>query len=158
MFGMKKRKEAAAALPVVQTAPRGFGGVSPLLSAQGMCERSLYTSLREVVPVVDAALGKLVRLIGAFRVVTDDPQAQRAADLFVREVKVNGSAQGLAAFVSDYLDSLLTYGEAVGEMLPNADKSGIAALYNANLNDVRITAGRSPLEPLVCRADSSELT
>ena len=156
MFGIKKRKEAAAALPVVQTAPRGFGGAPPLLQAQGVYERSLYASLREAVPVVDAALGKLVRLMGTFRVVTDNPQAQRIADLFVREVKVNGSAQGLAAFVSDYLDSLLTYGEAVGEMLPNADKSGIAALYNANLNDVRITAGRSPLEPIVCRADSSE--
>lgn len=153
MFGMKKRREAAAALPAVQTAPRGFGGASPLLTGQGVCERSLYASLRESVPVVDAALGKLVRLLGTFRAVTDDPQAQRTADLFVREVRVNGSEQGLAAFVSDYLDSLLTFGEAVGEMLPDAGNSGIAALYNADLNDVRITAGRSPMELIVCRAD-----
>ena len=149
MFGRKEQVRTPA-LPVVQTASRGFELASPLQwQRQSRAERSLYGALRSSVPLIDAAIGKLVRLMGTFRVVTDDPAAQETADWFVREVKVNGSAQGLPAFISDYLDCLLTYGEAVGEMLPDAGQTGIAALYNANPDDVQIEAGRSPMELLV---------
>lgn len=159
MFGRKKRAAEETTLPPVQTAPRAAGSRQPLLSlqAQSHAERALYAALRQAVPVVDAAIGKIVRLLGTFSVVTDDPQAQAAADRFVREVRVNGSAQGLAAFVYDYVDSMLTYGEAVGEMLPNADGSGIAALYNANPNDVRVTQGSSPLDLRISRSDGREI-
>ncbi len=150
MFGRKKQAQTPA-LPVAQTASRGcISGTPWQWQRQSRAERSLYGALRSSVPVIDAAIGKLVRLMGEFRVVTDDPSAQETADRFVREVRVNGSAQGLMAFVSDYLDCMLTYGEAVGEMLPDADGCGIAALYNANPDDARIEAGSSPLELVVC--------
>ena len=153
MFGRKKQTESPA-LPLAQTVPRGFGGSASLLSAaaQSRAERALYGALRESVPLIDAALGKIVRLMGKFRVVTEDPAAQEIADRFVRSVKTNGSGMGLASFISDYTDSLLTYGEAVGEILPSADHGGICALYNANPDDVRLEAGSSPLEIIVCRA------
>lgn len=155
MFGRKKREADCKPLPAVQTAPRLAGGLQPLLTlqAQSHAERALYAALRTAVPIVDAAIGKIVRLLGTFTVVTDDPLAQAAADRFVREVQVNGSAQGLAAFVSDYLDSMLTYGEAVGEMLPDAAKTGITALYTADPDDVRITQGSSPLDLNILRSD-----
>ena len=157
MFGRKKQAEDK--LPAVQTAPRTVGGLQPLLTlqAQSHAERALYTALRQAVPVADAAIGKIVRLLGTFTVITDDAAAQSTADRFVREVKVNGSAQGLAAFVSDYLDSMLTYGEAVGEMLPNAGNTGIAALYNANPDEVRITQGSSPLNLQLVRCDGQPI-
>lgn len=152
------RKKQTAALPVAQTVPRlPASGLSPFRSAaQSRAERSLYSALRESVPVIDAAIGKIVRLLGRFRVITDDPSAQAIADGFAAGVKINGSSQGLAAFVSDYLDSLLTYGEAVGEMLLNRDKTGIIALYNADPDDVRLITGSSPLELLVCRAGEGD--
>ncbi len=155
MFGRKKQADKPSALPIAQTVPKYGGSPAFALQAQTHAERSLYAALRRSVPVIDAAIGKIVRLLGSFRIVTDDPSAQAEADCFAREVMVNGSAQGLAAFVWDYMDCLLTYGEAVGEMLPDAGQNGVCALYSANPDDVRITAGSSPMELLVCRADST---
>ena len=153
MFGRKKQARSAPPLPVAQTVPKGYAAQAAWrTAAQSSMERSLYASLRGAVPLVDAAIGKIVRLLGTFRLVTDDPAAQAEADAFVRDVRSNGTARGLAAFVCDYMDCLLTYGEAVGEMLLNADRSGVCALYNANPDDVRIVAGSSPMEPVVCRA------
>ncbi|MBQ4179452.1 MAG: hypothetical protein II615_01685 [Ruminococcus sp.] len=156
MFGRKKEADKPTVLPIAQTVPKYIGSAALALQAQTHAERSLYAALRRSVPVIDAALGKIVRLLGTFRIVTDDPSAQAEADRFAREVRVNGSAQGLAAFVWDYMDCLLTYGEAVGEMLLNAGQNGVYALYNADPDDVRIIAGSSPMELLVCRSDSAE--
>lgn len=156
MFGRKKEADKPTVLPIAQTVPKYVGSAALALQAQTHAERSLYAALRRSVPVIDAALGKIVRLLGTFRIVTDDPSAQAEADRFAREVRVNGSAQGLAAFVWDYMDCLLTYGEAVGEMLLNAGQNGVFALYNADPDDVRIIAGSSPMELLVCRSDSAE--
>jgi hypothetical protein len=52
----------------------------------------------------------------------------------------------LQQFISVYLDSLLTYGNAVGEIVPTGDGGDISALYNASLKDVRVKRGASPLE------------
>ena len=152
MFGRKKQAPKPA-LPVVQTAPRGISGISPLqFAAQSRAERQLYRSLRESVPLIDAAIGKIVRLTGAFRIVTDAPAAQPFADDLNRNVRVNGSAMGLAAFVASHLDSLLTCGEAVGEILLTENADGVWGLYNASLDDARIVAGSSPMELIVCSA------
>lgn len=53
---------------------------------------------------------------------------------------------GLESFVLCYLDSLLTYGQAVGEIVPDSGGEGICALYNASLDDVEIRADSSPLK------------
>lgn len=152
MFGRKKQRPQQA-LPV-QTVPKErLPGLSQMFT-QGKSisrpERQLYRSLRESVPVIDAAVCKIVRLIGAFHVVTEDAAAQHAADAFVKNVRVNGCAQGLNAFVWNFLDSLLTYGTAVGEMIPSPDVGGIAALYNASLDDVTLRMKDSPLCVEVC--------
>ena len=152
MFGRKKQAPKPA-LPVVQTAPRDFAGLSPLqYAAQSRAERQLYRSLREAVPLIDAAIGKIVRLTGCFRIVTDDPAAQPFADDLNQNVRVNGSAMGLAAFVASHLDSLLTCGEAVGEILLTENADGVWGLYNASPDDAKIIAGSSPVELIVCRA------
>lgn len=160
MFGRKKQTGERPAVPLVQTAPRDLGANRTLLRfrAQSRVERSLYSSLRESVPIIDAALGKIVRLIGSFSIVADDEAAQSSADSLLQNVKVNGSAQGLKAFVSAYLNSLLTYGEAVGEMLLCPDLSGVFALYNASPDDAVIVAGSSPMELVVCRSDTNGQT
>jgi hypothetical protein len=44
-----------------------------------------------------------------------------------------------------YLDSLLTYGNAVGEIVLAKGGGDIAALYNANLNDVQVSRAKSAL-------------
>ena len=150
MFGRKKKQtvERLSARTVPRNEPQ-----SPLrflkYEAQTAAERELYRSLRESVPIIDAAISKIVRLMGGFRAVVDSDEAQREADRFVREVRVGGAQTGLHSFACSFLDSLLTYGEAVGEMIPRHDRRGIAALYQASLDDVEIVADGSPLNLIV---------
>lgn len=153
-FGRKKRSNNNET--IVQTVSKNKISDSLLFSKyemQSKALRELYSSLRESVPVIDAAICKIVRLIGRFNVITEDKACQKIADDFIKGVKINGSTNGLNNFIYSYLDSLLTYGEAVGEMIPDANAFGVEYLYNASLDDVEIRAGSSVLDLRVCRSD-----
>lgn len=144
IFGRKKKEPVQ-----VQTAVSdGYRSGLLLMGSSGddRCERHLYRSLRENVPLVDAAIGKLVRLTGTFSVECEDKELQEEINDFLRRVRVNGNQQGADSFLATYLDQLLTYGTAVGEVVP--DKSGrrIAALYNASLDDVELRAEKDPFD------------
>lgn len=151
-FGRNKNKAKHSALNVqtVQAEKNSALARLSMFERQSKAERDLYLSLRESVPVIDAAIGKIVRLMGKFRIETYDKRAQSCVDDFVSGVKLSGSLRGMQGFVDTFIDELLTYGQAVGEMVPYPDGSGIAALYNAGLDDVEIAAGSSPLELTVC--------
>ncbi|MGN0452769.1 MAG: serine/threonine protein phosphatase [Ruminococcus sp.] len=118
-------------------------------------ELELYSSLREAVPVIDAALSKLVRLIGTFEVKCDCERYQTIIDRFVANVRGVGGNCGLHSFIYSYLDQLITYGTAVGEMIPSSDMRAISALYNASLYDVSVSMGETPLDLTVCLRDSA---
>jgi hypothetical protein len=158
-FGRKKRSNNNET--IVQTVSKNTLSDSLLFSKyemQSKAQRELYSSLRESVPVIDAAICKIVRLIGRFNVITEDKACQKIADDFVKGVKINGSSNGINNFIYSYLDSLLTYGEAVGEMIPDANAFGIEYLYNASLDDVEIRAGNSVLDLRVCRSDMTSVS
>lgn len=160
MFGRKKQGEKTLS-SVVQTVPKKMKNNELLgfsrYKVQTKAERELYASLREAVPIIDAAIGKIVRLIGSFSIESESDFARNLAKVFVTGVKANGTNEGLNSFISSYLDSLLTYGVAVGEMIPDYDSNGISALYNACLDDVEIQPNGSPLDVLVCRREAGEL-
>ncbi len=118
-------------------------------------EYELYTLLREAVPIIDAAICKTVRLVGSFKIECEDSEVETLLNRFISHVKVNASESGLNAFISTYLDQMLTYGTAVGEIVPNALNTDVAALYNASLKDVKLQNGRNPLNLEVCRRDSN---
>ena len=80
-------------------------------------EMELYKSLREGVPIIDAAIYKLVRLLGDFTVKASDKGAEKELSYFLRSVNVDGERQGITAFISTFFEQLLTYGTAVGEMV-----------------------------------------
>lgn len=146
-LGRKNKKTES--IKTVQTVLRETRNNSPIFSrfaVQTRTERQLYTTLRESVPIIDAALCKIIRLIGGFKIVTSSAESQKIADSFVKNVRTNGEMTGLESFVLCYLDSLLTYGQAVGEIVPDSDGEGICALYNASLDDVEIRADSSPLK------------
>lgn len=160
-FGRKKRSVNANTPVVVQTVSKQKQGDDFYFSryeTQSKAERQLYSSLRESVPVVDAAICKIVRLIGKFKIVTENKECQKIADDFIKNVKTNGSSKGMNNFIYTYLDSLLTYGEAVGEMIPDINANGIVSLYNASLDDVEIRADKSPLNLIVCKSESGVAT
>ena len=107
----KKTGPAAAQLRLGRCHPfAGLRGYVPL----GGGEERIYRELRSALPVVDAAISKLVRLCGGFQVKCS--QSQRLQE-FMKSVPCGRGQQGIDAFLSAYLDSLLTYGRAVGELV-----------------------------------------
>ena len=132
---LKKEKRTAVS---VQTQ----GGYPPVLPVTAG-ERALYRALREQVPIIDAAIYKLVRLIGGFEVYCPEKHTENALRGFLKTVPVNGCNMGIDSFLSVYFEQLLTYGNAIGEIvLANGE---IRALYNASLEDLEIRL-ISPLE------------
>ena len=101
-------------------------------------QAELYKMLKEAVPVVDAAIGKLCRLLGTFKVQCSDSLSQKKLDAFLRDVKVNNMSNGIMQFLYCYFDQLLTYGTAVGEIVLSKDMNDVCALYNASLDDVML--------------------
>lgn len=119
---------------------------------------ALYAAMRETVPVIDAAIDKILRLTGGFTVEAEDETAQLMLNDFTRNVPVGACSRGLEQFISVYFDSLLTYGNAVGEIIPAEDGGDIAALYNASLGDIRVKRGKSPLEIVLEAGDGVNFT
>ena len=149
LFSSKKKESAAA--PQTCAAADRTGILRSLTNTDSLTQMRLYKSLREQVPVIDAAIGKLIRLIGDFRLIGADEEATAALNAFADRVKVGGASAGLRQFLYSYLDQLLTYGTAVGEIVPTADGRGIAALYNAPLDAVELRMGDSPLDVRILR-------
>lgn len=109
-------------------------------------EMRLYEAMRDAVPVIDAALQKIVRLTGDFSVTCEDAAADAALERFCADVQIGANGTGLHSFIASYLDQLLTYGNALGEIVPTRDGSDIRALYHASLELVEIKHGKTPLE------------
>ncbi len=118
-------------------------------------EIRLYRAVREAVPVVDAAIYKLIRMCGGMNVRCQDPQAERALREFLRTVPVGRGQYGINAFLDGYLDSMLTCGAAVGEIVPGRGNRDIAALLCGRVEDIRIKEGNTPLTFTICGPDES---
>ncbi|MBR5438566.1 MAG: serine/threonine protein phosphatase [Clostridia bacterium] len=112
----------------------------------------LYMGLREAVPVIDAAINKLVRLLGEFTVVCEDKRAEKELSYFLENVSVGGTRNGISAFIGTYFEQLLTMGTAVGEMVINSQT--VTHLFNSPLESVYLCEGKSPLD-IVINAESS---
>ena len=104
----------------------------------------VYASLKEGIPVIDAAISKIVRLCGGFHYETGSPALDTQLNSFFENVNVGGNQTGIFAFVSVYLTQLLTYGSAVGEMI--ADGNGFYALYNGELEALEVKRAENGLD------------
>ena len=142
LFAKRDRPHA----PEVQTCTTADRGIIPPLHLSDQPhEMRLYRALRDQVPVIDAAIMKLIRLLGEFTIKCADNQAQTMMDRFVSQVSVGGTGTGLHTFICSYFDQLLTCGRAVGEIVTFED-GGIAALYNAPDDAVTLRMGDSPVD------------
>lgn len=114
----------------------------------------LYRTIREAVPVVDAAVAKLVRLCGGVSVRCREKSAQERLEQFLRSVPTGRGQQGIQSFLDCYLDSMLTCGRAVGEIVLDRGGREIAALLCGRLDQVEIKEGDNPLEFTLCARDA----
>ena len=118
-------------------------------------ETALYREVREAVPVVDAAICKLIRLTGGVRVACGNERAEQGLQRFLREVPVGRGQRGINAFLDCYLDSLLTCGRAVGEIVPDAEGREIAAVLCHRVEQLALREGETALDVRFCGYDAA---
>ena len=122
-------------------------GYTPL----GGGEEMVYRQIREAIPVLDAAIGKLVRLSGGFSVECPSQESQQRLENFLSNVPCGRGQFGINSFLSGYVDSLLTYGRAVGEMVVGSGR--LRAVCWGDVNTLEVWQGDSPLEMVLCGPD-----
>ena len=118
----------------------------------GTGEERMYRQVREAVPVLDAAVSKLVRLCGGFQVRCRNSAAQEKLNEFLRFLPCGRGQVGIDSFLSGYLDSLLTYGRAVGELVIQGGK--LRAVCWGDVTALELQEGNSPLETVIWGPDS----
>lgn len=133
----KKKKESTLSAGAVQTSAiskhpyYNLGTYMPINSMS-----RVYQELKQAVPIIDSAIHKIIRLTGGFHFETGNDTLDLQINSFFDSVNVGGNQQGLSAFISNYLNQLLTFGTAIGEVILN--DSGIYALYNSELESIEL--------------------
>ncbi|NMP37110.1 MAG: serine/threonine protein phosphatase [Clostridiales bacterium] len=136
----KKRPPLPTCAAVPQTAPAN----EPFIQAYARnaltpAQIGLFSSLRENVPVIDAAIRKLCVLTMGFSVKCEDRRAQELLEGFLNTVPVGCSGTGADSFLTAYFEQLLTLGTAVGEIVIGKDRK-VKCLYNADLRNIELRA------------------
>lgn len=151
-FGKKQQDTAPAVVQLRSGSCHPFGalkGYVPLRNG----EIELYRAIREAVPIVDAAIIKIIRLVGGFSVECSDKTVEKKLNCFLKTVPVGRGQRGINSFLDQYLDSLLTCGRAVGEIVPQKNGRDIAAVLCAEVSQVEVREGENPLEFSLCSWD-----
>ena len=150
---MKRKKETGGVAAVCQLRSgqqHPFGALRSFVPLGGG-EELAYRQLREAIPVLDAAVCKMVRLCGGFQVQCENARAQEKLNDFLRRVPCGRGQRGIESFLSGYLDSLLTYGRAVGEMVVAGGK--LRAICWGDVTALEIQEGENPLDMVIWGAD-----
>ena len=159
MKWFERQKKAPASAPVVQLRREeshpfsALEGYIPLHDGRA----ELYRSIREGVPIVDAAIWKLVRLCGGVKPVARDGGAQEGLERFWKQVNTGWGQRGVQSFLDRYLDDLFTCGHALGEIVLDGEGRSIAALLCADPAQAEVKLGDSPLDFSLCRREGGAL-
>lgn len=140
-----RRGSEACTVQTAQAPTHPFGALEKYAPLGGS-SWALYDSIREAVPVVDAAVYKIIRLMGSFRLECEEKALEEELNRLAREIPVGAASQGMKAFLSTYLEDMLVYGNGIGEMVAAPDGRGIGGLYNCHPRDVAVRQGENPLQ------------
>ena len=151
-----KRKQQDTALTASACQLRG-GQTHPFGALRGFVplgagEEHIYRQLREAIPVLDAAVGKLTRLSGGFGVQCRSRESQEKLEQFLRFVPCGRGQVGIDSFLSGFVDSLLVYGRSVGEMV--IDRGRLKAVCWGDVTQLQVMEGEHPLEVELWGPDS----
>lgn len=144
----KTRAEPARATQIRTETRHPFFALDSYVPAGG-AEIAVYRNIREALPVLDSAVMKMVRLTGGFSVSCTDKTAEAKLSEFIRTVDTGRGQRGLDSFLSMYIDSMITAGRAVGEIVC-VGNSEIAAVVCADVCDIQIKEGDTPLDFKLC--------
>lgn len=152
---MKKKRNEKGPVAVCQLRSNSVGAFSALraMVPLGGGEEALYRQIRENIPALDAAVGKLVRLSGGFSVQCKNSQAQKQLEAFLRHVPCGYGQEGIDSFLAAYVDSLLTYGRAVGEVLVSNGR--VKGVCWGDVTKLEVCQGDSPMDVVLWGPDQS---
>ncbi len=120
-------------------------------------EKQLYENLKSSVPIISAAISKIIRLTGGFKVTSPDRQTEKELAAFLENVSVGGNMTGIQSFVDIYLNQLLTYGTAAGEMVLSKN-TGEFSLYNSELRNIILKRNtENPMLIDICTRNGAEV-
>lgn len=151
-----KRKQKDTPLAATACQLRGgqshpFGALKGFVPL-GTGEEIIYRQLREAIPVLDAAVGKLVRLSGGFDVKCRNRESQEKLEKFLREMPCGRGQVGIDSFLGGFMDSLLLYGRSVGELV--IDRGHLKAVCWGDVTQLQVVEGANPLEVELWGPDS----
>ncbi len=137
LLNFRKNKNDAVGASAVQTSSASRHPYYRLSSYMPLNGKSrVYAQVRQAVPIIDAAVNKIIRLTDGFRFETGDEMLDIRMNDYFDSINVGGNQRGISAFISNYLSQLLTFGTAVGEVV--LSNNGIYALYNSDLADLEL--------------------
>lgn len=142
----EKKRDVSPVSKSIQTggiSTHPFSSITSYVPIAGS-NAQIYRALREGVPIIDSAINKIVRLMGGFRFKTGNDELDCRINEFFSMINVGGNQTGINAFVDNYVDQLLTYGSAVGEMI--YDSGGFYGLYNAELTCLEVKRKENSLD------------
>lgn len=116
----------------------------------------LYRSLREAIPIVDAAIIKLSRLVCGFSLSCKNKTVQEILDNLLNYIPVGGNQFGIKAFISSYFEQLLMYGTAIGEVVSTFN-GDFAGLYNADLDNIELRRNKDGFNVDIFLNNGSEI-
>ena len=148
LFKRQKSKPPAVSTQIRSSGGQPFSTLASYVPLGGGDIR-LYKAVREAIPVLDAAVLKIIRLTGGFRVECEDKRTEEELEEFLRTVNVGRTQKGMEAFIDSYLDSLITCGRAVGEIVTDGNRD-IKAVICGDVCDVQIKEGSSALDFQLC--------
>ncbi len=153
----RKKKESGGVAAVCQLrsgSSHPFGAMKGFTPLGGPDER-IYREMREAIPVLDAAVSKMVRLCGGFTVQCRNRESQQRLEAFLQNVPCGRGQVGMDSFLSGYLDSLLTYGRAIGEMVVAGNK--LRAICWGDVTTLEVQEGDNVLDTEIWGMDEKGL-
>ena len=144
LFSSKKQKNQPPCTSVLS--PSCSSPFSVFNTSTPPQENKLYLSIRQSIPIIDAAILKIIHLVGGFSINTGDPNVDIFLNNLCDNIKVGPSSIGIESFISSYLDSILTYGHAIGEILISSDKKNVCGLINGDVNFIKVSPSSSPID------------
>ena len=143
----EKEPKAVRFEPIASSAERINGKeVFRLAPTAYTFEQDFYETLRSQVPILDACIGKIVRLTGGFKLVCEDERYQTELEEFMDTIPVGISGSSLNTFMDIHLDQLLTYGKAIGEILIDPKTKQVCGIYNADPTHFEVKEGETPCD------------
>jgi len=101
----------------------------------------LYAALREMVPILNAAISKKRKLIGC-PVIDGKPETKREVTAWLNSLAVNHIQTGWGNWIGTWTDNALLYGRAHTEIILNSDQSDVYGAQELHPKTVSLRSNR----------------